>query len=184
MTDLAFDAPAVDLGGPWPETDLDSLIRQMAKNEGRRAAFTELHRRLHSWVVDYADWMLADRDGAERVARGTFVEAWHRAPDYQAGDGGAEGWILAIAHRRIAEAGVPRREAPAAAPQPSGEPPPHGYCQPDARWDGASDEHLSLELDSLLAPELAAMRAIGRRRSDRPLSSSNQFRARSQRGLE
>ncbi|GEM_PF-6991991 len=137
MTSLAFEAPEVGPGVRRPAADLDGLVQQMAKSQSRQAAFAELYRCLYGLVFDYAGWVLTEPGAAERVARGAFVEAWHRAPYYRASEGGVEGWILAIAHRRIGEA---------------------GRLRPELRT-ATYDEHITLELASLLTAAQAATTA-------------------------
>jgi DNA-directed RNA polymerase specialized sigma24 family protein len=159
MTALIFQPLAKDPDGRQPAVDLGVLVRQMAKGTGRHVAFAELYERLYGLVVDYAGWLLPEPGAADRVARGTFVEAWHLAHRYRAAEGGVEGWILAIAHSRIGDTGRMRRQI--VAPRR----PSVAYSLPvdqwidDCRAEICHDEHLAVELVSLLTPRPPASAA-------------------------
>jgi hypothetical protein len=168
MTVLAFKLRGDCPVGPQPMADLGILVRQMAKGTGRQAAFRELYGRLYGLVFDYAGWVLADPEAADRVARGAFVEAWHRARYYRATEGGVEGWILAIAHSRIGEAGRMRRQIPAAAPHlPVAHPSPGDHSAGQCGTAGCHDEHIAVELAGLLMPRPISLRPRSAERGPR-----------------
>lgn len=91
----------------------------MASAAGDRDAFAELYRASAARAFGLALRILADRQEAEHVVRDAFLEAWHRAGEYESSGVSGRAWILGLVHRVASasrrergDAGIPAESEP------------------------------------------------------------------------
>lgn len=77
---------------------VDALLTRVAS--GDRAAFADLYDALAPQANGVACTVLRDRTLAEEVVQEVFIEVWRTAPRYDAGRGGARGWVLRLTRLR------------------------------------------------------------------------------------
>lgn len=81
--------------------DADTLLRRSA--HGDQAAFTELYDLVAGQVYGLVRRVLRDPAQSEEVAQEVLLEVWRLAPRFDARRGGAQAWIMTIAHRRAVD---------------------------------------------------------------------------------
>jgi RNA polymerase sigma-70 factor (ECF subfamily) len=81
--------------------DADALLRRSAR--GDQAAFAELYDQVAGQVYGLVRRVLRDPAQSEEVAQEVLLEVWRLAPRYDARKGGAQAWIMTIAHRRAVD---------------------------------------------------------------------------------
>lgn len=81
--------------------DADALLRRTAR--GDQAAFAELFDLVAGPVYGLIRRVLRDPAQSEEVAQEVMLEVWRLAPRFDAKRGGAQSWIMTIAHRRAVD---------------------------------------------------------------------------------
>jgi RNA polymerase sigma-70 factor, ECF subfamily len=76
---------------------LEELL--ILSGRGDVEAFAGVYDELAPRVYGLATRVLGDADAAESVTVQAFLEAWRRAPSYDATTSSAAAWVLALAHR-------------------------------------------------------------------------------------
>ncbi len=88
---------------PVPSLQLDATELLLATAGGDVAAFEQLFGLLHKRVYGLALRVVIDPALAEDVAHEAFLSVWHSAHSFDPDKGSAEGWVLAMAHRRAVD---------------------------------------------------------------------------------
>jgi len=70
---------------------------------GDADAFAAVYEEMVDQVLRVAVRVVRDPDMAEDVAQEALVEAWRKAPEFDAARGGARTWVLTITHRRAVD---------------------------------------------------------------------------------
>ncbi len=78
-----------------------TLVSRMADRDPK--AIGSLYDRYRSIVFTLALRILGDREEAEEVLMGVFLQAWRLAPAYESARGSVPGWLLHLCRRRALE---------------------------------------------------------------------------------
>ncbi|HEY7705048.1 MAG TPA: ECF RNA polymerase sigma factor SigK [Acidimicrobiia bacterium] len=84
--------------GAGPVASQEELVLRAAR--GDQEAFGSFYDMVSAQVYGLARRVVRDPAQAEEVTQEVFVEAWRRAPEFDASLGSPTTWILTIAHRR------------------------------------------------------------------------------------
>ncbi|WIM87271.1 sigma-70 family RNA polymerase sigma factor [Candidatus Mycobacterium wuenschmannii] len=87
--------------GPWPSTDLDSLLRQVAQHDSD--AFAALYDRTRSRVFGLITRVLRDSGYSEETTQEVYLEVWRTADAFDSAKGSALSWLMTMAHRRAVD---------------------------------------------------------------------------------
>ena len=87
---------------------VDVLLGRVAR--GDALAFDALYDALSARVYGLARRVVRDQNQSEDVTQEVFLEVWRKATRFDPSKGGAQTWILTIAHRRAVDA-VRRNES-------------------------------------------------------------------------
>ncbi|MBV7302200.1 sigma-70 family RNA polymerase sigma factor [Corynebacterium sp. TAE3-ERU2] len=93
---------------PNVKSHLDALLE--ATSRGDVQAFEQLFTLLHKRVYGLTLRILTDRNLAEDAAHEAWLSVWENSSSFDPHKGSAEGWVLAMAHRRAVDV-VRSREA-------------------------------------------------------------------------
>jgi RNA polymerase sigma-70 factor, ECF subfamily len=100
--------PELRLVSPRGPTDIDALMRQVARGDSE--AFETLYDELSPAVYGLARRVVRDPARAEDVTQEVFLDVWRKATRFDVERGKAKTWVMTIAHRRAVDA-VRRSEA-------------------------------------------------------------------------
>lgn len=124
------------MSGPWDGSDLDALLRQVARRDSD--AFAALYDRTRSRVYGLIARVLRDPGYSEETTQEVYLEVWRTAHAYDPARGSALSWLMTMAHRRA----VDRVRAEQAA------------GQRESRYGAASmDRSVDLVADSAIAAD-------------------------------
>jgi RNA polymerase sigma-70 factor, ECF subfamily len=87
--------------GPRPSSDLDALLRQVAR--GDADAFASLYDHTRSRVYGLVTRVLRDSGYSEETTQEIYLEVWRTADAYDSAKGSALSWLMTMAHRRAVD---------------------------------------------------------------------------------
>ncbi|CAM4018292.1 MULTISPECIES: ECF RNA polymerase sigma factor SigK [Tsukamurella] len=82
-------------------SDADALLPRVAG--GDVGAFRDLYDRTAHLVFGTAVRVIGDRGYGEEITQEVYLEAWHKASDFDPDRGSAQAWLVTIAHRRAVD---------------------------------------------------------------------------------
>jgi len=88
-------------GPPRLSTDLDALLRQVAR--GDDAAFAAVYDLTKTRVYGLVMRVLRDPGYSEETTQEIYLEVWRTAAEYDSAKGSALAWLLTMAHRRAVD---------------------------------------------------------------------------------
>lgn len=88
-------------GSPWQRSDLDALVRRVARRDVD--AFAEFYDHTKARVYGLVSRVLRDPGYSDETTQEVYLEVWRNAERYDPEKGSALSWLLTMAHRRAVD---------------------------------------------------------------------------------
>jgi RNA polymerase sigma-70 factor, ECF subfamily len=86
---------------PRPGTDLDALLRQVARRDAQ--AFAGFYDHTRARVFGLITRVLRDSGYSEETTQEVYLEVWRTAEAFDSSKGSALSWLMTMAHRRAVD---------------------------------------------------------------------------------